>query len=116
MKQIYRAFQHAISGLYTVTNSERAFQQELFVASISIPVALLLNVSWINQILLISSIFLVLIAELLNTAIEKVVDRISREKHELSKQAKDIASAAVMFAVFHAAVVWSMTLLKLFFS
>jgi diacylglycerol kinase (ATP) len=89
---------------------EDAFRQEVHLAVVLIPLALYLQVSGIGRALMIGSILLVLMVELLNSAIEATVDRISLEHHLLAKRAKDIGSAAVFFALANVLVVWACVL------
>ena len=87
---------------------EDAFRQEVLVAAIAIPVALLSDVNVTSKAVLLASIFLVLIVELLNSALEAAVDHTSLEHHPLAKRAKDIASAAVFMSILNAIVVWAL--------
>ncbi|MDR0449557.1 MAG: diacylglycerol kinase [Rickettsiales bacterium] len=114
MNRILKAFRYSFEGLASAARSEPAFRQELAVFAVAFPVALLLPFGLATKALLVSSLFLVLIAELANTAIEAVVDRISEERHPLSKKAKDIGSALVLLAILNAAAVWSFVLIKIF--
>lgn len=106
MKRIVNAFFFSIAGLSRAVKSETAFQQELALAFVLVPVAFFLKVSPAEKSLLVFSVFSVLIVELLNTAIESVVDRIGREQHELSKAAKDFGSAAVFISLSACLFVW----------
>jgi len=101
----------AIQGLRTALVNEDAFRQEVLVAAIAIPVALFSSVDTLGKALLIGSIFLVLIVELLNSALEAAVDHTSLERHELAKRAKDIASAAVFLSIMNALMMWGMIFL-----
>lgn len=106
MKKIIAAFGYSLAGLFSAMVHERAFKQELLLTVVLVPCALLMEVSVIEKVLLLSSLMLILIVELLNTGIEAVVDRISEERHELSKKAKDVGSAAVLLAFVNAAGIW----------
>lgn len=86
--------------------NETAFLQEILLALVLIPVAVFLNVSLTAKVLMISSLIFILIVELINSAIEAVVDRISLEKHPLSKHAKDMGSAIVLLAFLQASIIW----------
>ena len=108
--RLVNAFGYSLAGFRAAWRYEDAFRIELRVAAIAIPVALWLPVGYIGKALLVASIILVLLVELLNTAIEATVDRISFEKHQLAKRAKDIASAAVLFSLINAAVIWGLIL------
>jgi len=94
-------------GLKAAYKNEEAFRQEVWLGLILLPLAFVFADSGVELALLIGSLILVLIVELLNSAIEAVVDRISLEKHELSGRAKDIGSAAVSFALLNVGVVWT---------
>lgn len=103
--RLIAAFGHAIAGLKAACR-QPAFRIELLAAAVMIPLALLLPKTPAEHALLVMSVFLVLIVELLNTAVETVVDRISTEWHELSKIAKDTGSAAVLLSLLAAGLVW----------
>lgn len=111
LKRILNAFNYSMSGLKVACQHEHAFRQELFLAVILIPLALYLEPSMIGRVLMIASVLLVLVVELLNSAIEAAVDRISLENHELIKRAKDMGSAAVFIALLNVAVTWGLVLL-----
>ena len=100
----YRGFMHAV-------RHERAFQQELIVAAAGIPLAVFLGDSGVERALLIGALLLVMVVELLNSAIEAVVDRVGTERNELSGIAKDLASLAVFVTLINVVVVWALVLL-----
>lgn len=103
--RLIRAFGHSFQGFkYACTHP--AFRIELLAACVMIPLSFFLVHSALERVLLISSVLLVMIVELLNTGIEKAIDRISPDWHELSKQAKDVASTAVLFSLINAGVTW----------
>ena len=104
--RIAHAFSNSCSGLADACRNESAFQQELLLAVVLIPVAAILNVTPLERALLIASVLLVLIVELLNTGVEVAIDRISLDHHELSKKAKDLGSAAVLLSLVLLLVVW----------
>lgn len=106
IRRIIDATGYSIKGLKAAWLNEAAFRQELFLTVILSFVALILPVTHIERILMISSVLLVVIVELLNSAVEAVVDRIGSEHHELSGRAKDIGSAAVFVALALALFVW----------
>lgn len=106
IKRLFLAFGYSIKGLQSAFKNEAAFRQELLLACILIPIALILDVSQIERILLISPIILVLMFEIVNSAIEAVVDRIGSEHHELAGRAKDMGSAAVLIGLFLTAYIW----------
>ena len=91
-------------------SSERAFRQEVFLCFFLVPFAVLGGFSVFEKLFLISSLFLVLMVELLNSGIEAVVDKASPEIHPLAKRAKDVASAAVLVAIINAIIVWGLIL------
>jgi diacylglycerol kinase (ATP) len=98
--------------LIAAYRGEDAFRQEVLLAVVLIPVALLSPVSGIAKALLVGSVLLVLIVELLNSAIEAVTDRVSIEDHVLAKQAKDMGSAAVLVSLVLLAAVWGLVFLQ----
>lgn len=110
LRRLINAFGYSINGLRATYRLEDAFRQEIVLAAVLIPVALLLPVAATGRALLLASIFHVLIVELLNSAIEAAVDRISLDNHELAKLAKDIGSAAVMLSLACMTTVWVVVL------
>mgnify|MGYP000126412410 FL=1 len=108
--RLVNAFRFSIDGYAATFKHEAAFRQEVVLAAILIPVALLVDVSAIAKALMIGSIFLTLIVELMNSAIEAIVDRVSLELHPLSKRAKDIGSGAVLLSLVNVVVIWGLVL------
>lgn len=108
LTRIIKATGYSWKGLCAAFKYESAIRQELLLLIIFTPIALLLDVSHVEKILLISALVLVLIVELLNSAIEAVVDRIGTEHHVLSGRAKDIGSAAVFVSLCLTAFIWFM--------
>lgn len=106
IKRLFLAFGYSIKGLKSAFKNEAAFRQELLLAIILIPIAFILDVSQIERILLIAPIILVLMFEIINSAIEAVVDRIGSEFHELAGRAKDMGSAAVLIGLLLTAYIW----------
>lgn len=106
LKRIVKATGYSIQGLKAAFKHEAAIRQELALLSIAVTLAWLVDVGMIERILMIGVVVLVLIVELVNSAIEAVVDRIGIERHELSGRAKDIGSAAVMVALAFAGFTW----------
>ncbi|MFI0488858.1 MAG: diacylglycerol kinase [Yersinia sp. (in: enterobacteria)] len=104
--RIYKAVGYSVKGLTANWKNEAAFRQEVVIAIVAIIMAFWLEVTAITRILLISSVVLVIIIEVTNSAIEAVVDRIGSEYHELSGRAKDMGSAAVFLAIGLALFVW----------
>ena len=105
-KRIKNATLFSCQGLKAAFNHEPAFQEEVVLAAFMIPAALFIGDSQGERILLIATVVLVLIAELFNSAIEAVVDRVGTEHHELAGRAKDIGSAAVMVTMLLTGYVW----------
>ncbi len=106
LKRLWKALFYSLDGLAAAFKYEEAFRLEVLLALILVPIALHMPVSGVGKALLVGSLLLVLIAELLNSAIEAVTDRISLEDHVLAKRAKDFGSAAVMLSVINVPVVW----------
>jgi diacylglycerol kinase (ATP) len=107
---VLNAFFYSIDGLKAAYRHEDAFRQEVLLALILIPAALFVPASGTGKALMIGSVLLVLVVELLNSAVEAAVDRISLDHHRLAKRAKDIGSAAVMLSLLNVAVVWGLIL------
>lgn len=110
-KRILMSFVYSWRGLHAALRHEEAFRQELLLFAVSTPVALWLGDTGVERALMIGSLFLVLIVELLNSAVEAAVDRIGGERHPLSARAKDLGSAAVFLSFVCAASVWLLVLL-----
>ncbi|SEO16695.1 diacylglycerol kinase (ATP) [Duganella sp. CF517] len=115
LKRIFSAFFYSVDGLKAAWKHEHAFRQELGLFVAGTLVALVLKVSAFEKLVLIAVLVLVLIVELINSAIEAVVDRISLERHPLSKNAKDLGSAAVLLACLLAAATWAVVLFNRFY-
>lgn len=112
LRRLMNAFGYSIAGTLAAFKHEDAFRQEVILAAILTPVAMYYGETTIDQALMISSLFLIIIVELLNSSIEATVDRISVKHHKLAKRAKDIGSAAVFFSLINAAVIWFLILVK----
>jgi diacylglycerol kinase (ATP) len=110
MVRILHAFFNSIAGLADAWRHESAFRQEILLAIVLIPAACWIPVSAVERALLIGTVLLVMIVELLNTSVEAAIDRISFDRHSLSKRAKDIGSAAVFLTLVLLAVVWGLIL------
>ena len=106
LDRVVRATGYSIAGLKTAYNGESAFRQEAWAALVLIPAAFWLGRSWVEVVMLAGSVTLVLIVELLNSGIEAAIDRVSFELHDLSKRAKDLASAAVFVSVMLCGAIW----------
>lgn len=110
IRRLMRASAHSFKGLRSAFESEAAFRQELALAIVLIPLGLWLGETRVEKVLLVGSVLLVLVVELLNTAVESVVDRIGIEHHVLSGRAKDVGSAAVLVALVLLVTVWALLL------
>ncbi|PTD95625.1 diacylglycerol kinase [Pseudothauera lacus] len=108
--RVINAFGYSLSGLRAAFRHEDAFRQECLLAAVLIPLALVVGDTAMERALLIGSTMLVLIVELLNSAVEATVDRVSLERHQLAKRAKDIGSAAVLLSLFNLAAMWALVL------
>lgn len=110
LKRVWKALFYTFDGMRAAFRHEDAFRQEVFLAALLIPAALFTPASGPGKALMIAVVLLVLVVELLNSAIEAAVDRISLENHALAKRAKDIGSAAVFLALINVPVVWGLVL------
>lgn len=106
LARIIKAAGYSCKGFRAAWSNEAAFRQEGIVAIIAVAIACWLDVDAITRVLLIGSVLLVMIVEIINSAIEAVVDRIGPEHHELSGRAKDMGSAAVLLAIIIALIAW----------
>jgi diacylglycerol kinase (ATP) len=111
MRLLY-ASQYSWQGLKAALANEAAFKQEFLATIILTIVTFFLDITAVEQIAMIISLILVLIVEILNSAIECVVDRVSTERHTLSGRAKDYGSLAVLMAIIIVALIWSVILLS----
>lgn len=109
--RLYRAFGWSMSGLKATFVHEAAFRQELLLCLVLTPLAFYLGRTGIERSLLLGSLFLILIVELLNSAVETVVDRIGEEEHDLAGRAKDMGSAAVFVSLVNAGIIWLLVIL-----
>ena len=103
---VWKALHYSADGLIATFRNETAIRLELIMAVALIPIALILPLNGIEKVMLIGSVLLVLVVELLNTAVESVVDRVSEETHHLSKRAKDAGSAAVFISLVILGITW----------
>ncbi len=111
LTRLINAFSYSCAGLRTAYKNEDAFRQEVLQAIVLIPLAFYLQHGAVERVLMVGSVLLLIIVELLNSAIEATVDRISLDHHRLAKRAKDIGSAAVLIGLVNMAMVWSLILL-----
>ncbi len=116
LDRLFRAAGYSVHGLQLAFRGESAFRQEVWAALVLLPLSLLLGRGWVEVAMLIGSVFLVLIVELLNSGIEAAIDRVGYELHDLSKRAKDLASAAVMLSLVLCAGVWTAAVLNRVFA
>ena len=110
LTRLINALGYSRDGLRAAWQNEAAFREEVLLAAVAIPLGLWLGHGGIERALLVGSILFVLIVEILNSAVEAVVDKASPEKHELAKRAKDMGSAAVLLSLVNAAVIWACVL------
>jgi len=113
VSRLWHAGSYSLAGLHTAWD-EAAFRQESLVAAVLLPAAFLVGRTWLETAMLASVVVLVLIVELLNSAVEAAIDRIGPEWHELSRQAKDLGSAAVMLSLLLCGAVWAAALFHRF--
>ena len=107
MKRLLNAGGYAVEGLIDAFKTEEAFRQEVLLACVLIPASFFITASVAEHALLVASVLFVLFVELLNTAVETVVERISDDIHPLSKRAKDLGSAAVLISFINLIAVWA---------
>ncbi len=110
LRHLVQAVNWSLKGIRSALRHEEAFRQEVLLCCILVPVALLLGEDMVSRVLLVGSLLLVLLVELLNSAVEAAVDRIGPEYHELSGRAKDLGSSAVFLSIVNAVFVWGMLL------
>ena len=111
LQRLVNATRYSFDGLAAAARHEDAFRQELILVAVLAPLGLWLGEDGVERALLVGSLLVILVVELLNSAVEATVDRISFEDHRLAKRAKDIGSAAVMLSLLNAALVWLLVLL-----
>ena len=109
--RVWKALFYSLAGFRAAYQNEHAFRQECLLALVLLPLALVLPASGVGKALMAGSVLLVLIVELLNSALEAAVDRISLEQLQLAKRAKDIGSAAVFMSLINVGVTWALVLL-----
>lgn len=111
LQRLWNALGYSLAGFRAAYKHEDAFRQEIHLAILLIPLALWLPATHIGKALMIGSVLLVIMVELLNSAIEATVDRISLEHHNLAKRAKDIGSAAVLVSLLNVLITWALVLI-----
>ncbi|MDD2839528.1 MAG: diacylglycerol kinase [Rickettsiales bacterium] len=114
LERILNAFKYSRDGFVAAFKSEEAFRQDVLLCSVLFFIAILLDISFIEKLFLFSSLFLVIISELVNTTIEVIIDRISDDIHPLSKIAKDIGSCIVLVSFMYLILVWIIILYENF--
>ncbi|OGS99649.1 MAG: diacylglycerol kinase [Gallionellales bacterium RIFCSPLOWO2_12_FULL_59_22] len=110
LRRIWNALGYSLDGFRAAYRHEQAFRQEILLATLLIPLALWLPVGGMGKALMIASVLLVIIVELINSAIEATVDRISLDRDDLAKRAKDTGSAAVLASLVNVLAVWGLVL------
>lgn len=110
IRRIWNALFYSLHGFAAAFRHEEAFRQEVFLAAVLAPVALILPASGLGKALMVAAVLLVLVVELLNSAVEAAVDRISLENHPLAKRAKDYGSTAVFLSLINVPAVWLLVL------
>ncbi len=110
LTRLINALGYSRDGIAAAWKNEAAFREEVILAAIAIPLAFYLGKTGVERALLVGSIVFVLIVEILNSAVEAVVDKASPEKHDLAKRAKDMGSAAVLLSLVNAALIWACVL------
>jgi diacylglycerol kinase (ATP) len=110
LRRLVNAVRYSLAGLAAALRYEDAFRQEVMLAAILVPSGVVLGKTGVERALLVGSVLLVLVIELLNSAIEATVDRVSLDDHNLAKRAKDLGSAAVMLSLVNVVVVWALIL------
>jgi len=113
LQRVWNALMYSLDGLTAAFRHEDAFRQEVVLAVILVPAAVFMPVAPVEKALMIASVLLVLIVELLNSAVEAAVDHTSLADHQLAKRAKDIGSAAVLLSLINVVAVWMLVLLPL---
>lgn len=111
LTRLINAFGYSMDGFKAAYQNEDAVRMEVIMCVVLIPLAFYLGHTAVERVVMVACTLLVLIVELLNSAIEATVDRISLDKHHLAKRAKDIGSAAVLLSLFNLAIVWGVILL-----
>ncbi len=111
---IFKALNNSFDGIKEAVSNHRAFRQELVITVIMCPIAVWVGNNSLEIVILIGVLIFLLIVEIINSAIEIVVDRIGIEKHPLSKKAKDLGSAAVFLSLLNVGFVWSFIVISNF--
>lgn len=112
LTRLINAFGYSMDGFKAAYQNEDAVRMEVIMCVVMIPLAFFLGHTAVERVVMVASVLLVVIVELLNSAIEATVDRISLDKHHLAKRAKDIGSAAVLLSLINLAIVWLVILFQ----
>ncbi len=107
IRRLKRSLSNSMEGIGATLKHEEAFRQEVMLSVVLVPLAILLPIPVFERLYLIGALLLILIVELLNSAIEAAIDYISLRSHPLAKRSKDMASAAVFFSLLHGVIAWS---------
>jgi diacylglycerol kinase (ATP) len=114
-KRLVNAFYYSMAGFKATWINEEAFRQEILVGIIVVPAGFFIGETGTQRAILIGSYLVIPLVELLNSAIEAVVDRVGMERHELSGRAKDIGSASVFLSICTAVIMWALIIWERFF-
>ncbi|HSQ98225.1 MAG TPA: diacylglycerol kinase [Rickettsiales bacterium] len=114
LARILEAFKYSKDGFVSAFKTEEAFREDILLCAVLFIISILLPISFIEKLFLFSSLFLVILCELINTAIETIIDRISEKIHPLSKVAKDIGSCIVLISFVYLILVWFIILYENF--
>ncbi len=114
-KRLINAFFYSVAGFKAAWKNEEAFRQEILAGIVVVPAGFLLGTTGTRRAVLILSYLIIPLVELLNTAVEAIVDRVGMEKHELSGRAKDLGSASVFLSICIAVIVWVLIACDRFF-
>jgi diacylglycerol kinase (ATP) len=110
LRRLLNAFGYSLAGFRAAYKHEDAFRQEIYLSAVLIPLTFWLPATQLGKAMMIGSVLLVIMVELLNSAIEATVDRISLDNHNLAKRAKDIGSSAVLVSLLNVVIVWGLVL------
>jgi diacylglycerol kinase (ATP) len=110
LERLWNALGYSRDGLKAAWQHEAAFREEVLLALVAVPLGLWLGKTGLEKAILAASVLMVLVVELLNSAVEAVVDRVSAERHDLSKRAKDLGSAAVLISLAATGLIWALVL------
>ncbi|MBO7521254.1 MAG: diacylglycerol kinase [Opitutales bacterium] len=115
IRRLFKACLYSYDGIKSALKNEAAFRQEICLAAVLFAALFFLDATCVEKILMSGSVFLLLIVELLNSAVEECVNLCTQKIHPLAKRAKDMGSAAVLFAIANLIAVWGIVLWRVFF-